>query len=222
MTIWSILFRLVLACICGGLIGLEREVRGRPAGMKTFALVCVGASLAMMTNILITTELMGGNGDATRMGAQVISGIGFLGAGTILVTHSNQIRGLTTAAGLWATAAIGISVGTGFYQVSILAVAVILSFSYLYRLAEQGIVSRSRMIKVLVEVQTDDQLLALIEMLKKENVRVQNLTRVPERRWHVNDSCVVMDLVQEKRRTHGEILALIRDQEGLRFAEEIV
>lgn len=111
----STLMRLVFAAVCGGLIGLERELKGRPAGLKTFSLVCVGATLAMITNEYISVYVSGGSGDAARMAAQVISGIGFLGAGTIIVTGVNQIKGLTTAAALWVTAALGITIGTGFY-----------------------------------------------------------------------------------------------------------
>jgi putative Mg2+ transporter-C (MgtC) family protein len=105
----SVLLRLIFAAICGILIGLERDLKGRPAGLKTFSLVCIGATLSMVTNEYISVYLNGGSGDAARMAAQVISGIGFLGAGTIIVTCMNQIRGLTTAAALWLTAAIGMS-----------------------------------------------------------------------------------------------------------------
>ena len=109
------LVKTLLASLCGGLIGLDREMKGRPAGLKTFSLVCLGSTLAMITNDYIYTYIAGGSGDAARMAAQVISGIGFLGAGTIMVTGHNQIKGLTTAAALWVTAALGISIGCGFY-----------------------------------------------------------------------------------------------------------
>ena len=87
---------------------MERELKGRPAGMKTFSLVCIGAAMVMITNEYIINTVSDGNGDIGRLAAQVISGIGFLGAGTIIVTGNNQIRGLTTAAALWVTAAMGI------------------------------------------------------------------------------------------------------------------
>ena len=105
------LIKLLLATLCGGLVGLEREMKGRPAGLKTFSLVCVGATLAMITNEYIYVTLAHGSGDSARMAAQVISGIGFLGAGTIIVTGQSQVRGLTTAAALWVTASVGIAIG---------------------------------------------------------------------------------------------------------------
>ena len=111
---YSALIRMIFATICGGVIGLERGMKGRPAGLKTFSIVCVGATLVMVTNEYISIKV-GGTGDAARMAAQVISGIGFLGACTIMVTGANQVKGLTTAAALWVNAAVGIAIGAGFY-----------------------------------------------------------------------------------------------------------
>lgn len=110
----SILVRTVLAIICAGLIGYDRHTHGAPAGLRTHILVCVGAMIAMSTGQY--TSLVFGSADITRIGAQVVSGIGFLGAGSIIVTRSNHIAGLTTAAGLWASACIGLALGVGFYE----------------------------------------------------------------------------------------------------------
>ena len=106
--------RLLLALVCGGLLGLERGKKKRPAGFRTHMLVCVGSALAMITNQYMAEHYTGI--DASRMASQVISGIGFLGAGTIMVTGLQKIRGLTTAAGLWVVACIGLAFGTGFYS----------------------------------------------------------------------------------------------------------
>ena len=114
----SIIIRLFLAFICGGILGFDREKKHQAAGFRTYILVCLGACVAMMTNQFIFEST--GSGDSARLGAQVISGIGFLGAGTIIVTSRNQIKGLTTAAGLWACACLGLSIGIGFYTLSII------------------------------------------------------------------------------------------------------
>ena len=111
VTYGAIAVRIAVAVVLGGIIGLERGLKNRPAGLRTYMLVCVGACLIMVTNQYIYQVF--GTGDPVRMGAQVVSGIGFLGAGTIVVTKRNQIKGLTTAAGLWAAAAVGLSVGIG-------------------------------------------------------------------------------------------------------------
>ena len=108
----TLMIRALLALLCAGLIGYDRDAHGSAAGLRTHILVCVGAMLAMCTGEF-TSMYYGG--DASRIGAQVVSGIGFLGAGTIIV-HRGHISGLTTAAGLWAAACIGLAIGIGFYE----------------------------------------------------------------------------------------------------------
>lgn len=119
-------FKLFLSLVLGSIIGLERRRKGQIAGMRTFSLICMGATLAMLVSIYIPQEYMGlKNGDPGRIAAQVISGIGFLGAGAI-IQMKGSVKGLTTAAGIWMTAAIGLAVGAGMYVVSIIAVLFIL------------------------------------------------------------------------------------------------
>ena len=115
----SIALRLLLSMFLGGAIGFERGRRGRAAGFRTHIIVCLGATMATMTGQYII-EIIGLAGDPARLGAQVISGIGFLGVGTILVTGKSHVRGLTTAAGLWSTATVGLAIGIGFYEAAIL------------------------------------------------------------------------------------------------------
>jgi len=113
MMIGSVFLRMGLAAVLGAAIGIDRVKKRRPAGIKTHALVCMGSALVMLTgeylaSIYVTT-------DVARLAAQVISGVGFLGAGTIMVTGRSQIKGLTTAAGLWFSATLGLAIGAGFY-----------------------------------------------------------------------------------------------------------
>ena len=119
----STVFRLLLAVVLGGLIGSERGRHGRSAGLRTHIIICVGAALTSLVG-LYAVEIIGKSGDALRISAQVISGIGFLGVGTILVRNNSIVTGLTTAAGLWTTATIGIAVGYGFYLGSIVATVI--------------------------------------------------------------------------------------------------
>lgn len=131
LNIWSVGFRVLLAVLMGGCIGLERGRHGRAAGLRTHILVCLGAALSVMIGLYTATELHFSN-DPLRVGAQVISGIGFLGVGTILIRNHDQVTGLTTAAGLWATACIGLAIGLGFYTGAIFAfIAVILTITIL-------------------------------------------------------------------------------------------
>ncbi len=124
---WSILVRVLLAAAFGGCIGSERGRHGRAAGMRTHILVCLGSAVTAMTG-LYAVEVLQYTGDVFRISAQVISGIGFLGAGTILVRNHSIVTGLTTAAGMWATASIGIAIGYGFYIGAVFAALLILIF----------------------------------------------------------------------------------------------
>lgn len=121
----KIAFRLALAVVTGGLIGNERQRHGRAAGIRTHILVCLGAALTALFGEYLST-VTGSNGDIQRISAQVISRIGFLGAGMIIVKNSNVISGLTTAAGVWTTSTIGIAIGYGFYYGAVIAVVLFL------------------------------------------------------------------------------------------------
>lgn len=135
---YSIAFRILLATLVGGLIGLDRGRHGRAAGLRTHILVCLGAAMTTMIGLYVSTEL-GSTGDPLRMGSQVVSGIGFLGAGTIMVRNRSHVTGLTTAAGLWATACIGLAIGVGFYfAVLIAALVVFVTITVLTRLEKSS------------------------------------------------------------------------------------
>lgn len=117
-TEWEILLRVALAAIFGGIIGFDRRVKNKPAGVRTHMLVAMGAALAVGVSVLVVEESAGAaNADAVRVAAGVITGVGFLGAGAIMRTPDG-VRGLTTAAGIWVTAAIGIALGFGYYGVA--------------------------------------------------------------------------------------------------------
>lgn len=126
LTLLSTFIRLSIAVLLGGIVGMERGRHGRAAGMRTHILVCLGATLTALVGVY-TVSVMGYATDPLRIGAQVISGIGFLGAGTILIKDRFQVTGLTTAAGLWATAAVGLSTGIGFYEASIITTVFVLA-----------------------------------------------------------------------------------------------
>ena len=121
----SILVRLLTAAFCGGIIGLERDLKSRPAGFRVHILVCLGGAVAAMTGHFLYLGL-GLPADITRIGAQVLSGMGFIGAGTILVTNNHSVKGLTTAAGIWTSGIIGVAVGGGFYEGGLLTTALLL------------------------------------------------------------------------------------------------
>lgn len=125
ITTLNVLFRMIAAFLCGGMIGLERSYKNRSAGLRTHVLVCFGASVASMTGVYLAIN-RGFPTDLSRLGAAVVSGLGFIGGGTILVTGKGKIKGLTTAAGLWATGIIGLAIGAGFYEGAVLAALLVL------------------------------------------------------------------------------------------------
>ena len=125
MTLLSVFVRMLLAVVCGGIIGVEREYKRRPAGFRTHILICLGATMTTLTSQYLFL-VMNYYTDIARLGAQVVAGIGFIGAGTIIVTRRQRVKGLTTAAGLWAVAIVGLAVGGGFYEGAIAATVLIL------------------------------------------------------------------------------------------------
>lgn len=125
ISFFTVLVRMLIAVACGACIGIERSIKNRSAGFRTHILVCVGAATASLTGhyLYLVTHLPT---DMTRIGAQVITGLGFIGAGTIVVTRKQTVTGLTTAAGLWATGIIGLAIGSGFYEGGILGAILVL------------------------------------------------------------------------------------------------
>lgn len=122
----SSVYKLLLSMLLGSVVGMERKRKGQTAGLRTFALISMGATLAMLISIYVPQEYLGlKNGDPGRIAAQVVSGIGFLGAGAI-IQGKGSVRGLTTAAGIWMVATIGLAVGVGMYWVSIIATGLII------------------------------------------------------------------------------------------------
>lgn len=150
----SVTLRLLMALLMGGLIGMERGRHGRAAGMRTHVLVCLGACMTALVGLYIL-EYINPNEDVTRIAAQVISGIGFLGAGTILIRNQAIITGLTTAAGVWCTATIGIALGYGFYWAAIIATAITIVTATLLTRLEGG---KKKQMRVYMELKDADKL----------------------------------------------------------------
>lgn len=152
------IYRLLLSMLLGSVVGFERKRKGQTAGVRTFSLIAMGATLAMLLSIYVPQEYLGlKNGDPGRIAAQVVTGVGFLGAGAI-IQMKGSVRGLTTAAGIWMVATIGMAVGVGMYWVSVAATALILFILVQLERIEHriGIGSESRVIKIIVaDIVTD-------------------------------------------------------------------
>lgn len=217
LNVWSILLRLLLVLLCAGAIGLERARRRHAAGIRTYFLVSLGAAIVMMTNQFMY-QVYGG--DIGRMGAQVISGIGFLGAGTILVTSRSQIKGLTTAAGLWASACIGLSIGIGFYTIAILGTAfALVAFLFLPKL-EILLTRGSNRIELHVELNSRSDLKKLIDHIRAKGGKI-NLVDYNGAYANSGLSVYTINMVSWSK-NNGVVVNEISELEYVNYVEELL
>lgn len=171
-SITGIFLRLALATVVGIIIGLDREHKNKGAGIKTHALVCIGSAMAMIVNEYAFREFPASNIDITRIGAQVISGIGFLGVGTIMITVRNEVKGLTTAAGLWACAGVGLSAGIGFAEGTLVAVFFILFIFEVLAPIDKKIHQNSKHIDLYLEFKDGKGIRAFMDALRSKNIEL--------------------------------------------------
>lgn len=215
----SVSVRLLLALLFGGIIGLERGSNRHPAGFRTHILVCVGATLAMMTNQFILQQF--DTGDPARLGAQVITGVGFLGVGTILVTGRHKIKGLTTAAGLWASACLGLAIGIGFYSGAIVAAVIIFfSLTMLPRM-ENYFYQKSRVLEIYLEARNLDdykEVTRYIKSIGSSFVESHILQTSP-----VTEGSIALNLsvMLPKEISRQEALTALESIDGIYLVEEI-
>lgn len=227
----SVMLRLTLAMFFGGLIGLERGRKRRPAGFRTYMLVCLGAALTMllsqyeyhMINTAWSTlaEEIGVRTDVARFGAQVINGIGFLGAGTIIVTGRQEVKGLTTAAGLWASACMGLAIGAGFYECVVLAFLLIfLSIRFLPYL-ENFIIENARNMNIYVEFKSLDDVGTIIGRIKAQGGQIYEVDIDHGREEKSRNPSAVFSIRLQGNLAHTQVLAAISDLESVRTIDEI-
>ena len=217
VTCIAIAVRIAVAVVLGGIIGLERGLKNRPAGLRTYMLVCVGACLIMVTNQYIYQAF--GTGDPVRMGAQVVSGIGFLGAGTIIVTKRNQITGLTTAAGLWAAAAVGLSVGIGLYEAAVIGGAVIFIVLSLIHSWDNKMRQNSKMIEIYVELTRAINLGDFLRRIREMALEVESIQNEKESADEDGKRSYIIMLRSRRKRNHEILFQNIRDIEGVDYVE---
>lgn len=172
-SIQNILIRVVAATILGGIIGLDRGMKHRGAGTKTITVVCLGATLVMLTEQYIQMYFPG-LANMTRMAAQVISGVGFIGVGTIIISR-HRVRGLTTAATLWASACVGLAVGIGFVEGGILITAMMLISLHVLPYVERFAARHSRYCNVFLDLEKSRDLHIVIQKLKESDIVIDSM-----------------------------------------------
>lgn len=220
LNVWTVMLRMGCAVLCGGLIGLERSSKRRPAGFRTHILICLGAAITTMTSQYLGV-VMHYFTDVARLGAQVIAGIGFIGAGTIIVTRRRRVKGLTTAAGLWASAIIGLTLGAGFYEGGVLATGLVLLAELVFSKVESRMSFNVRRVNVYVEYAENETLERLYELLQESEVKITDMEITHSVRDDRRNQCAVLSLDLGKGNAWGQLSAEIAGVEGVIATEEL-
>lgn len=219
VTYLAIALRILAAILCGGAIGLERGMKNRPAGMRTYMLVCVGSCLIMLTNQFLW-QVTGEKGELTRLGAQVVSGIGFLGAGTIIVTRHNQIKGLTTAAGLWSAAGVGLALGVGFYEAALVAgLAIFGVLTFLQRWDDQ-LHSKTRVVELYIELEQGTTVGYFIRGIRNLDLEISNIQLEVDGAGEEARG-MIATIKAQKRCSHAMLMEKIQKIKGVTYLEEL-
>jgi len=227
----SLMLRLTLAMVFGGVIGLERGRKRRPAGFRTYMLVCLGATLTMLLGQyqavmlesvwLELAQKLGTYNDISRFSAQVINGIGFLGAGTILVTGHQEVKGMTTAACLWSSACMGLAIGAGFYECVLLGFVMIFLCVHLLPGIERFLMENARNMSVYIEFRSLDDIGSIINCIKSYDAHIYEVEIDRGRTDGMKNPSAVFTFRLKNRRRHSLVLADISALETVRMIDEI-
>ena len=224
----SLCLRLFLALMAGGLLGLERERKKRGAGFRTYMFVALGASLTLLLSQYLaemlasdwqtTAKELGAHVDASRLGAQVVKGVGFLGAGTILLTERQEVKGLTTAAGLWASACLGMALGAGFYECAGISFLLILFSARVLPVIERNVNRNSPYLNLYLELDSTESLHGAVNLLRSLNIRLYDIDM--EQGGKLGAASVLLNCRLPHRMPHEEILAAVSASAGIVSVEE--
>ena len=218
INLFSIVLRIAVSVMCAGILGIERGKANQSAGMRTYILVSLGATVVMLTGQYMFDKLS--TGDPARLGAQVISGIGFLGAGTIISTQASRVRGLTTAAGLWAAACIGLAIGIGFFEAAIGATVVVMLTIVVFQRVDHFFYTRSPILRVYLEMESIDYVKGLIRTIRSNGMRVSGMELQKPKSGMQNAVGIALVVKKNTRRNPVDMLDVISRTEGLTFIEE--
>ena len=230
LNIWSMMLRILLAMFMGGIVGMERGKKGRAAGFRTYMLVAVGAAMTIMLgqylHIMIhtawadVTAEINGKTDVSRFGAKVTNGVGFLGAGTILVTGRQEVKGLTTAACLWASACMGLAIGAGFYECMLVGSILVIISMRLFPALEDYVIAHSKIMNISLEMDSLENLGNIIAKIKSEDIKLFDVEIDKDVQSHITRFSVLMSVGLPKKRQHAEVLAMLSALAGVVAIEE--
>lgn len=217
----AVVCRLLLATIVGIAIGAERERHNKDAGMKTHVLVCVGSALCMIVSQYMECEAMPGTLDTSRIGSSVVSGVGFLGVGTIIVTGTHEVRGLTTAAGLWACACLGLAAGTGYLFGTLVALGFVLFTFVIIRRIDRRLNLAGREFDLYIELDTNRNVKHLLHRLRSLGINYSQL-RVRKSAAEGDGPLVTMHVTigRHSDQKRQDIVDIVNDVEYVYYAED--
>lgn len=220
VTLASVTVRMLLAVICGGIIGMEREYKRRPAGFRTHILICLGAAMTTLTSQYLYL-VMHYYTDMARLGAQVVAGIGFIGAGTIIVTRRQRVKGLTTAAGLWTAAIVGLALGGGFYEGGIASTILILLAELLFSKLEYRVMNHAPEINLYMEYANKDCLERVLKLYRSRNLKVLNMEITRSSGSETHNACAIFSLRLNRKTKIDDLLSQVGGIEGMIVVEEL-
>lgn len=219
ITFLSVVVRMMLAIFCGGAIGFEREYKRRSAGFRTHILVCLGASMTTLTSQYLCLYLHYFT-DMGRLGAQVVAGIGFIGAGTIIVSRGSRVKGLTTAAGLWTSAIIGLALGIGFCEGALLTTAAVLLAELVFSKLEFRVLDSAPEINLYLEYTDKECLERMLRLFREHEVKVLDMEITRAAGEHHN-ACVLFSLRLNKHFRAEALILALKSVEGVISVEEL-
>lgn len=220
ISLLSVALRMLLAVLCGGLIGLEREYKRRPAGFRTHILICLGAAVTTLTSQYLCLVVQYDT-DMARLGAQVISGVGFIGAGTIIVSRHQRVRGLTTAAGLWTAAVIGLALGAGFYEGGLLTTILVLSAETIFSKLEYQIMKNTPEVNLYMEFSDRRCLETVRQAFREKQVKILNMEITRFSRSDRQNVTAILSLRLNRKFKVQQLLELVSAVPGVMAVEEI-
>ena len=220
MSFLGVTVRMLSAVLCGGAVGMEREFKRRPAGFRTHILICLGASITILTNLYLY-QVMHMYTDIARMGAQAIAGIGFIGAGTIIVTKHRRVKGLTTAAGLWAVSVIGLICGAGYLELAYFATAMVLLAELLLSRFEYRFIRKIQDVSLYIEYNGAETIEGIMAALREEDIQATDLeiTRIPDENGH--HYCAIARIRANRSTLNERLSPRLNAVEGLIRFEEL-
>ena len=219
LNFYSMILRIILSVLIGGILGFDRERKNRPAGFRTYILVCLGSTLVMMTNQYVFQVFK--SGDPVRLGAQVVSGVGFLGAGTIILTGRNQVKGITTAAGIWTAACCGLTIGIGYYEGAIAGGAAIFIAMVSLQKLEVFVRKNSRAVELYIEYDNSMPLSDLFTYIRKNDLDIVEIDLAKNPSLMNICQSVTMTIKGKTKNSHSIILNLISQAPGVIYFMEL-